>query len=106
MIWDCLQNYFECVYLWFHSYNFCIIAILRACIVYVFIKPKMRQLVLSNLEKEFILKAIAERTRLDRREAFAYRKVRVSFGDDRGCCFVDMGLTKVMYSVLRRIINN
>ena len=67
---------------------------------------KMKELMLSTLEKEFILKAIAERTRLDGREANTHRDIRVSFGEDHGCCFVNIGETKVIcrYTCFRFVL--
>jgi len=50
---------------------------------------------LSTVEKEFILAAISDRKRLDGREAYDYRIVKISFENQRGCCVVDLGSTKV-----------
>lgn len=55
----------------------------------------MKELFLSNIEREFILKLIADRKRLDGREAFEYRNIDISFGLDRGCCDVKVGATRV-----------
>ncbi|XP_076001308.1 exosome complex component RRP45 isoform X2 [Genypterus blacodes] len=37
--------------------------------------------------------------RLDGRQAYDYRKIKISFGADYGCCFVDLGKTRVMAQV-------
>ncbi|XP_013408376.1 exosome complex component RRP45 [Lingula anatina] len=59
----------------------------------------MREVPLTICEREFILKAIAERRRLDGREAYDYRKLKITFGIDRGCCSVELGLTRVLAQV-------
>jgi hypothetical protein len=64
----------------------------------------MKELCLSNIDREFILKAIGERRRLDGREAFAYRQVKIEFGADLGCCFVEFGKTKVMAQVSCEVV--
>jgi len=58
----------------------------------------MKELILSTVEKEFILKAFGERKRLDGRQAYDARRVKIHFGIDSGCCFVDLGDTKVDYN--------
>ena len=47
------------------------------------------------MEKDFILKAIRERKRLDGRQAYDVRRMNIQFGVDSGCCVVDLGDTKV-----------
>uniref|UniRef100_A0A3Q4HSB5 Exosome complex component RRP45 n=1 Tax=Neolamprologus brichardi TaxID=32507 RepID=A0A3Q4HSB5_NEOBR len=37
--------------------------------------------------------------RLDGRQTYDYRKIKISFGTDYGCCFVDLGQTRVMAQV-------
>jgi len=56
----------------------------------------MKELILSTVEREFILKAIGERKRLDGRQAYDVRRMNIQFGVDSGCCIVDLGDTKVM----------
>ena len=56
----------------------------------------MKELILSAVEREFILKAIGERKRLDGRQAYDVRRMNIRFGVDSGCCIVDLGETKVM----------
>ena len=56
----------------------------------------MKELILSTVEKDFILKTIGERKRLDGRQAFDVRRVNIQFGVDVGCCVVDVGDTKVI----------
>ena len=55
----------------------------------------MKELILSTVEKDFILKAIGERKRLDGRQAYDARRMNIQFGVDSGCCVVDLGDTKV-----------
>ncbi|XP_035826075.1 exosome complex component RRP45 [Aplysia californica] len=59
----------------------------------------MRETPLSNCEKEFILNNIKEHRRLDGRNAYDYRDIRISFGVSLGCCHVEMGKTKVLAQV-------
>ncbi|XP_067662910.1 exosome complex component RRP45-like [Haliotis asinina] len=59
----------------------------------------MRETPLSNCEREFILKAITEHKRFDGRQAYDYRKLKISFGVDRGCCQVQLGDTRVLAQV-------
>ncbi|KAM9378081.1 exosome complex component RRP45 [Phaethornis superciliosus] len=54
---------------------------------------------LSNCERRFLLRAIEERTRLDGRQCYDYRNVRISFGADYGCCIVELGKTRVLAQV-------
>ena len=60
----------------------------------------MKELILSTVEKDFILKAIRERRRSDGRQAYDVRRLNVQFGVDCGCCVVDIGDTKVILEVL------
>ncbi|KAJ8000560.1 hypothetical protein DPEC_G00181370 [Dallia pectoralis] len=64
----------------------------------------MRDTPLSNCERDFILKAIEEKKRLDGRQTYDYRNIKISFGTDFGCCFVDMGKTRVMAQVSCELI--
>ncbi|CAG5123584.1 unnamed protein product, partial [Candidula unifasciata] len=59
----------------------------------------MRETPLSNCEKDFILKNIAEKKRLDGRQAYDYRDVRIAFGVSLGCCHVEIGTTRVLAQV-------
>ncbi|XP_065489915.1 exosome complex component RRP45 isoform X2 [Caloenas nicobarica] len=59
----------------------------------------MKATPLSNCERRFILRAIEERKRLDGRQCYDYRNVRVSFGADYGCCVVELGKTRVLAQV-------
>jgi len=59
----------------------------------------MRETPLSNSEREFILKNIQENRRLDGRNAYDYRNIKVAFGVSLGCCHVEMGKTKVLAQV-------
>uniref|UniRef100_A0A8C7HJ35 Exosome component 9 n=1 Tax=Oncorhynchus kisutch TaxID=8019 RepID=A0A8C7HJ35_ONCKI len=54
----------------------------------------MRDTPLSNCERDFLLKAIQETKRLDGRQTYDYRSIKISFGTDYGCCFVDLGKTR------------
>ena len=58
----------------------------------------MKELILSTVEREFILKAIGERKRLDGRQAYDVRRMSIHFGVDSGCCIVDLGDTKVTWA--------
>nr|XP_040042533.1 exosome complex component RRP45 isoform X1 [Gasterosteus aculeatus aculeatus] len=59
----------------------------------------MKETLLSNCERDFLLQAIAEKKRLDGRQTYDYRKMKITFGTDYGCCFVDLGKTRVMAQV-------
>lgn len=59
----------------------------------------MKDTPLSNCERDFLLKAIEEKQRLDGRQTYDYRKMKITFGTDYGCCFVDLGKTRVMAQV-------
>ncbi|XP_074483667.1 exosome complex component RRP45 isoform X1 [Sebastes fasciatus] len=59
----------------------------------------MKDSPLSNCERDFLLKAIEEKKRLDGRQTYDYRKLKITFGTDYGCCFVDLGKTRVMAQV-------
>lgn len=79
----------------------------------------MKDTPLSNSERDFLLKAIEEKKvrqlysseqklfrnaqgtlthllvqRLDGRQTYDYRRIKVSFGADYGCCFVELGDTR------------
>ncbi|XP_054460822.1 exosome complex component RRP45 [Anoplopoma fimbria] len=59
----------------------------------------MKETPLSNCERDFLLKAIEDKKRLDGRQTYDYRKMKITFGTDYGCCFVDLGKTRVMAQV-------
>ncbi|NXP12796.1 EXOS9 protein, partial [Thinocorus orbignyianus] len=59
----------------------------------------MKATPLSNCERRFLLRAIQERKRLDGRQCYDYRNVRISFGADYGCCIVELGKTRVLAQV-------
>ncbi|KAM7418507.1 hypothetical protein PAMA_015903 [Pampus argenteus] len=64
----------------------------------------MKDTPLSNCERDFLLKAIVEKKRLDGRQTYDYRKIKITFGTDYGCCFVDLGKTRVMAQVSCEIV--
>ncbi|XP_034044773.1 exosome complex component RRP45 [Thalassophryne amazonica] len=59
----------------------------------------MKDTPLSNCERDFFLKAIEEKKRLDGRQTYDFRKIKLTLGTDYGCCFVDLGNTRVMAQV-------
>ncbi|XP_068010065.1 exosome complex component RRP45 [Melanerpes formicivorus] len=59
----------------------------------------MKATPLSNCERRFLLRAIEERKRLDGRQCYDYRNVRISFGVEYGCCIVELGKTRVLAQV-------
>nr|XP_023685293.1 exosome complex component RRP45 isoform X2 [Paramormyrops kingsleyae] len=59
----------------------------------------MRETPLSNCERQFLLKAIEEKKRLDGRQTYDYRNIKITFGTDYGCCVVDVGKTRVLAQV-------
>ncbi|KAL4843259.1 hypothetical protein H8958_008363 [Nasalis larvatus] len=54
----------------------------------------MKETPLSNCERRFLLRAIEEKKRLDGRQTYDYRNIRISFGTDYGCCMVELGKTR------------
>jgi len=58
----------------------------------------MKEVILSAVEKDFILRTVGERKRLDGRQAYDVRRINIQFGVDSGCCVVDLGDTKVISS--------
>ncbi|XP_031564990.1 exosome complex component RRP45-like [Actinia tenebrosa] len=60
---------------------------------------KASSVVLPLCEKDFILKCIRDRKRLDGRETYDYRKIKLSFDVDRGHCEVQLGKTRVLAQV-------
>ncbi|KAL8613467.1 hypothetical protein ACOMHN_007510 [Nucella lapillus] len=59
----------------------------------------MREFPLSNVEKEFLLGAIAENKRVDGRQPTDFREIRISFGKTYGTCEVWIGQTRVLAHV-------
>ncbi|KAG8454091.1 hypothetical protein GDO86_000651 [Hymenochirus boettgeri] len=59
----------------------------------------MRETPLSNCERTFLLQAIADRKRLDGRQTYDYRNIKITFGTDYGCCIVELGKTRVLCQV-------
>ncbi|XP_062864402.1 exosome complex component RRP45 [Trichomycterus rosablanca] len=56
----------------------------------------MKETPLSNCERLFLLSAIKEKKRLDGRQTYDYRNIKVTFGTDFGCCTVSLGKTRVL----------
>lgn len=54
---------------------------------------------LASCERDFLLQTIRSRKRLDGRETYDYRKLRIAFGVDRGHCEVQLGRTRVLGQV-------
>ncbi|XP_015272581.1 PREDICTED: exosome complex component RRP45 [Gekko japonicus] len=65
----------------------------------------MKETPLSNCEKRFLLRAIEERKRLDGRQCYDYRNIRISFGTDYGCCIVELGKTRVLGQVSCELVS-
>ncbi|XP_040274336.1 exosome complex component RRP45 [Bufo bufo] len=59
----------------------------------------MRETPLSNCERAFLLQAITERKRIDGRQTYDYRNIKISFGTEYGCCIVELGKTRVLGQV-------
>ncbi|XP_060532356.1 exosome complex component RRP45 [Cylas formicarius] len=58
-----------------------------------------RKTVISNCEKEFLLKNLTKWTRLDGRAFEEFRDIKIEFGSDWGCCHVSLGKTKTLAQV-------
>uniref|UniRef100_A0A8D2D4Y0 Exosome complex component RRP45 n=1 Tax=Sciurus vulgaris TaxID=55149 RepID=A0A8D2D4Y0_SCIVU len=65
----------------------------------------MKETPLSNCERRFLLRAIEEKKRLDGRQTYDYRSIRVSFGTDYGCCVVELGKTRVLGQVSCELVS-
>ncbi|KAK1342296.1 hypothetical protein QTO34_015052 [Cnephaeus nilssonii] len=65
----------------------------------------MKETPLSNCERRFLLRAIEERKRLDGRQTYDYRNIRISFGTDYGCCVVELGKTRVLGQVSCELVS-
>lgn len=59
----------------------------------------MKETPLSNCERAFLLQAITEKKRLDGRQTYDYRNIKITFGTDYGCCIVELGKTRVLGQV-------
>ncbi|KAM4808236.1 exosome complex component RRP45 [Rhinophrynus dorsalis] len=59
----------------------------------------MKETPLSNCERAFLLQAITEKKRLDGRQTYDYRNIKITFGTDYGCCIVELGKTRVLCQV-------
>lgn len=53
-----------------------------------------READLSNVERSFILEALAQNVRLDGRARDQFRSLDIFFGDDYGSCTVQLGKTR------------
>ncbi|KAL1505431.1 hypothetical protein ABEB36_005001 [Hypothenemus hampei] len=58
-----------------------------------------RKTIISNAEKQFLIKNLRESTRLDGRAFNTIRDLKIEFGKDWGCCNVSLGKTKVLAQV-------
>ncbi|CAL1689675.1 unnamed protein product [Lasius platythorax] len=59
----------------------------------------MREILLTNCERNFVNKCIEEETRLDGRRLLEPRPVKIYFGSKWGCCMVSLGHTKAIAQV-------
>ncbi|KAI5241528.1 exosome complex component RRP45 isoform X1 [Manis pentadactyla] len=65
----------------------------------------MKETPLSNCERRFLLRAIEEKKRLDGRQTYDYRNIRISFGTDYGCCIVELGKTRILGQVSCELVS-
>ncbi|XP_007944637.1 exosome complex component RRP45 [Orycteropus afer afer] len=65
----------------------------------------MKETPLSNCERRFLLRAIEEKKRLDGRQTYDYRTIKISFGTDYGCCIVELGKTRVLGQVSCELVS-
>uniref|UniRef100_A0A8C4N6R4 Exosome complex component RRP45 n=1 Tax=Eptatretus burgeri TaxID=7764 RepID=A0A8C4N6R4_EPTBU len=65
----------------------------------------MKETPLSNCERDFVLLAVREKKRLDGRQTYDYRKVRIAFGTEYGCCVVELGKTRVLAQVSCELVS-
>ncbi|XP_045058750.1 exosome complex component RRP45 isoform X1 [Desmodus rotundus] len=65
----------------------------------------MKETPLSNCERRFLLRAIEEKKRLDGRQTYDYRSIKISFGTDYGCCVVELGKTRVLGQVSCELVS-
>nr|XP_012216279.1 PREDICTED: exosome complex component RRP45 [Linepithema humile] len=59
----------------------------------------MREILLTNCERNFVNKCIEEKTRLDGRRLLEPRPIKIYFGSNWGCCIVSLGNTKAVAQV-------
>ncbi|XP_022910314.2 exosome complex component RRP45 [Onthophagus taurus] len=60
---------------------------------------KIRETLVSNCEKKFVLKNLSEHKRLDGRAFEEFRAIKIEFGKDWGSCHVTLGETKILAQV-------
>jgi len=63
----------------------------------------MRDVCFSQLEHDFVLRALRDKQRCDERDIQDLRDLQISFGLDYGCCTVSLGDTKVLAQVAAEI---
>lgn len=63
----------------------------------------MREPFFSTCERDFILRAIKAKLRCDGRQPYDYRRWKITFGVERGCCQVELGKTRVFAQVLATV---
>jgi len=59
----------------------------------------MKEIPLTNCERNFTNKCIEEETRLDGRTLLEPRSVKIYFGSSWGCCMVSLGHTRAVAQV-------
>ncbi|XP_029638761.1 exosome complex component RRP45 isoform X1 [Octopus sinensis] len=59
----------------------------------------MRESHFSTCERNFILQSISKKLRIDGRQPYDYRRLKITFGVERGCCQVELGKTRVLAQV-------
>lgn len=59
----------------------------------------MKEIPLTNCERNFVNKCVEEETRLDGRRLLQPRPVKIYFGSKWGCCMVSLGHTKAVAQV-------
>ncbi|KOC71294.1 Exosome complex component RRP45 [Habropoda laboriosa] len=59
----------------------------------------MKEVILSNCEKNFVNKSVKQGTRLDGRNLLQARPVKIYFGSNWGSCIVSLGQTRVIVQV-------
>lgn len=57
--------------------------------------------ILSRKCCAFPLTCLPPLQRLDGRQTYDYRKIKITFGTDYGCCFVDLGRTRWIYDQIK-----
>ncbi|XP_025836724.1 exosome complex component RRP45 [Agrilus planipennis] len=64
---------------------------------------KVRESPVATCEKNFLLKALSNYTRLDGRAFDEFRNIKIQFGKDWGCCYVALGQTCALAQVSSEI---